>query len=55
MTKRENRVIQAFINCVQTGEYTLSYAITLIEDAERYGWLSEEAKEKFYEAFENDE
>lgn len=53
MTKREQRVINAFITCVMSGEYSLSYAILLIEDDERYGWLSEEAKEKFYEAFED--
>ena len=50
MTKREQRVIQAFINCVQSGEYSLDYAIILIEDTARYGWLSETAKEAFYEA-----
>lgn len=50
MTKRETRVINAFINCVKTGEYSLDYAILLIEDNTRYGWLSEEAKEVFYEA-----
>ena len=50
MTKRETRVIQAFINCVKSGEYTVDYAILLIEDNQRYGWLSEEAKEVFYEA-----
>ena len=50
MTKRETRVIQAFINCVKSGEYSLDYAILLIEDNARYGWLSDEAKEVFYEA-----
>ena len=50
MTKRETRVIQAFINCVKSGEYTVDYAILLIEDNQRYGWLSEEAKEIFYDA-----
>ena len=52
MTKRESRVIQAFINCVRSGEYSLDYAIILIEDTARYGWLSEDAKEAFYEAVE---
>lgn len=51
MTKRESRVINAFINCVRRREYTLEYAITLIEDNQRYGWLSEAAKEYFYEQF----
>ena len=54
MTKREQRVINAFINCVQHGEYTLDYAITLIEDTARYGWLSETAKDYFYAAFEDE-
>ncbi len=49
MTKRETRVINAFINCVSSGEYSEDYAILLIEDNARYGWLSEEAKEVFYE------
>lgn len=48
MTKRETRVINAFINCVKAGEFTPDYAITLIEDNQRYGWLTEEAKEVFY-------
>jgi hypothetical protein len=55
MTKRESRVINAFINCVERGEYTLDYAITLIEDTQRYGWLSDAAKEYFYAAFEEEE
>lgn len=55
MTKRERRVINAFINCVKSGEYTLDYAILLIEDNERYGWLSEEAKEVFYNEFDVEE
>ena len=52
MTKRETRVINAFINCVKSGEFSEDYAITLIEDQQKYGWLSEEAKEVFYEALE---
>lgn len=50
MTKREKRVIDAFINCVRSGEYSLDYAILLIEDNQRYGWLSETAKDAFYDA-----
>lgn len=48
MTKREQRVINAFLNCIRHGEYTEDYAITLIEDNQRYGWLSDAAKERFY-------
>lgn len=55
LTKRESRVIHAFINCVRRREYTLEYAITLIEDNQRYGWLSDAAKEYFYAAFEEEE
>lgn len=53
LTKREQRVIRAFINCVQSGEYTFDYAVILIEDETKYGWLSDEAKEVFYAEFEN--
>lgn len=55
MTRREKRVITAFINCVRSGEYTLDYAILLLEDNQRYGWLSEAAKEYFYDAFPEEE
>ena len=55
MSKRERRVINAFISCVEHGEYTLEYATVLIEDTSKYGWLSEEAKEVFYSHFEPDE
>ena len=55
LTKRENRVIQAFLNCIKHGEYSEDYAITLIEDNQRYGWLSDTAKEYFYEQLEHAE
>lgn len=55
LTKREIRVIRAFINCVRNGEYTLDYAILLIEDNAHYGWLSEEAKDQFYAAFDEED
>ena len=50
MNRKQKRVIQAFINCVRSGEYSLDYAIILIEDTARYGWLSDAAKEAFYDA-----
>ena len=52
MSKRESRVINAFIACVKSGEFTLDYAIILIEDTQRYGWLSDTVKDAFYEAVE---
>lgn len=54
MTKRETRVINAFLNCIAHGEYSVDYAITLIEDNARYGWLSETAKEYFYDHLPED-
>lgn len=55
LTKREQRVIRAFINCVEHGEYTFDYACILIEDTSKYGWISDEAKEVFYAHFEPEE
>lgn len=55
MTKREQRVINAFLKCIEHGEYTVEYAITLIEDQQRYGWLSEAAKEYFYDHLPEEE
>ena len=55
MTKREQRVIKAFINCVKSGQYTYDYAVTLIENSEKYGYLTDEAKEAFYVEFEEPE
>ncbi len=51
MNKREKRVINAFINCVNKGEFTFDYAVVLIESNEKYGYLGDEAKETFYNAF----
>ena len=49
LTRREQRVIKAFINCIKAGEYTEDYAVTLIEDNARYGWMSDTAKDVFYD------
>ena len=51
MNKREERVINAFINCVNKGEFTFDYAVVLIESNDKYGYLGDEAKEAFYNAF----
>jgi hypothetical protein len=48
---RAKRVINAFINCVKTGQYTLDYAIVLIEDNSKYGYLTQEDKDIFYAEF----
>lgn len=49
LTRREQRVIRAFINCIKAGEYSEDYAVTLIEDNARYGWMSDTAKAAFYD------
>lgn len=48
LTNREKRVIMAFLNCIKNGEFTEEYSIVLIEDRQKYGWLSDAAKEHFY-------
>ena len=53
LTKRQKRVVNAFIDCVEKGEYSFDYATTLIEDENKYGYLTEEAKEVFYARFES--
>jgi len=55
MSKREKRLVTAFLNCIKYGEYSVSYAITLIEDQSKYGWLSDTAKDYFYAAIELEE
>lgn len=52
---RAKRVINAFINCVKTGQYTLDYATVLIEDNSKYGYLTMEDKTLFYDAFKTEE
>lgn len=55
ITKREKRVLNAFFRCVKAGEFTYDYAVTLIEDTDRYGYLSEEAKRiYFYNRFKEE-
>ncbi len=49
LTKREQRVINAFLNCIRNGEFTIDYSIILLEDTQRYGWLSDVAKDYFYD------
>lgn len=48
MSKRAERIINAFIKCVSEGSFTFSYAVTLIEDQSKYGFLTDEEKEVFY-------
>lgn len=49
MKKREKRVIDAFVNCIKHGEFSVDYADVLIADQSKYGWLSEQALEYYEE------
>lgn len=52
MTKREKRIVDAFVNCIRHGEFTIDYADVLISDQSKYGWLSEGAFEYYEEQTE---
>ena len=52
MKKREKRVIDAFVNCIEHGEFTVDYADVLIADQSKYGWLSEAALDYYDERTE---
>ena len=49
MKKREKRVIDAFVNCIKHGEFSIDYADVLISDQSKYGWLSEAALDYYEE------
>jgi len=49
MTNREKRVINAFKTCIESGEFTPEYATILIENNTKYGWITDAAKDEFYE------
>lgn len=52
MKKREKRLVDAFVNCIEHGEFTVDYADVLIADQSRYGWLSEAALDYYEEKTE---
>lgn len=54
-SKRAERVVKAFINCVKMGEYTPHYACLLIEDNQKYGYLRQSDKDIFYNSFDTKE
>lgn len=49
MTKRMKRVVDAFVNCIRHGEFTIDYADVLIADQSKYGWLSDAALDYYEE------
>jgi len=52
MKKREKRVVDAFVNCIKHGEFSVDYADVLIADNSKYGWLSEQALDYYEEQTE---
>lgn len=52
MTKRMKRVVDAFVNCIKHGEFSVDYADVLISDQSKYGWLNEQALEYYEEQTE---
>ena len=55
MKTRNERVVKAFINCVKVGKCSYDEAVTAMENEEWYGYLTDEAKEMFYNEFEVEE
>ena len=53
MTEREKRVINAFLENVWKGNETKNYITILMEDQQRFEWLSETAKQYFYDHVDN--
>ena len=43
------RTVDAFVNCIKHGEFTIDYADVLISDQSKYGWLSEAALDYYEE------
>ena len=49
MTKRMKRVVDAFVNCIRHGEFSVDYADVLISDQSKYGWLNDAALDYYEE------
>ena len=52
MSRRMKRTVDAFVNCIKHGEFSIDYADVLIADQSKYGWLSEAALEYYEEQTE---
>lgn len=49
LSRRMKRTVDAFVNCIKHGEFTIDYADVLISDQSKYGWLSEAALDYYEE------
>ncbi len=52
LPRRMKRLIDAFVNCIKHGEFSVDYADVLIADQSKYGWLSEAALDYYEEQTE---
>ena len=52
MPKKMKRTVDAFVNCIKHGEFSVDYADVLIADQSKYGWLSEAALDYYEEQTE---
>lgn len=52
LRKKDKRVVDAFVNCIKHGEFSVDYADVLIADQSKYGWLSEAALDYYEEQTE---
>ena len=52
LKKREKRVVDAFVNCIRHGEFSVDYADVLISDQSKYGWLNDAALDYYEEQTE---
>ena len=48
MSIRAQKIINAFICCVREKIFTYEYAIILLEDESKYGFLTDDDKKVFY-------
>ena len=52
LKKREKRVVDAFVNCIKHGEFSVDYADVLISDQSKYGWLNDATLDYYEEQTE---
>ena len=53
MTEREHMVVEAFLRAYRDGDWTYTYIVLALEDDERFGWMSDEAKQAVYKGIED--
>lgn len=52
LPRRMKRLIDAFVNCIKHGEFSIDYADVLISDQSKYGWLNDAALDYYEEQTE---